>query len=294
MHFDMVIRAKQGYPFDEGFQPQLSISDKLNSYDLSMQSSMEKNWENLKREARKPEFISLEVQIQAQKLTHNPALTVMINNQSKTGRFYETTVVRNLDQSHVIENQHQRIDFFYTSKGRLTLAHKEHAIKGLDVDPYIIRLSEPGLVGHKIFNTQNLQTITQGHKHLGSGNWLVTPPHHTQALLNILPVLSYGGFYTPGCSFNKIRQMYGMISPEENDYGLLIYSRNELAQKHDLQKLMFVDETISDLSLSDCIKRGDFKIELQNKELGESIYYRSFNYHYDFNAAGIFEIDFII
>jgi hypothetical protein len=138
---------------------------------------------------------------------------------------------------------------------------------------------------------------------INSTTWLVTPPlRPDKAALNLVPLLSYGGYCKPGSALTEIEQVYARITYQGQKTHLELKSQSYLSEKgiappnggtigRNLYKAMEDFKNDEILSLAGNLQSGCVKLKVINND--ESQLYSSIAFHQKELKSQAFDLVFV-
>ncbi|MBL0941583.1 MAG: hypothetical protein IBJ00_02475 [Alphaproteobacteria bacterium] len=195
------------------------------------------------------------------------------------------------------------VELIYQGTGSYYLHGQSHIVQGYKCEVGQLDINPDGLMYKKIFRVQNAGELIVRRYRLNATSWLVTPPlRPDKAALNLVPLLSYGGYCKPSSALSDIEQVYARITYQGQQTSLELKSQSYLTEKgiappqggtigrnlycavEDISK----DET---LSLGGNLQSGCVKLKIINH--GESRIYSSVSYRQKDLKSQVFDLTFI-
>lgn len=126
----------------------------------------------------------------------------------------------------------QAVELLYQGLGAASIGGETVLIRGMKYEAGQLDIGPEGLVYTKAFKVQDAQSLVLRRTRINPTAWLVTPPlRPDKAAVNLVPLISYGGYCKPSCRLADIEQVYARITYKDKRTSLELKGQSYLAQK---------------------------------------------------------------
>jgi len=198
---------------------------------------------------------------------------------------------------------YKAVELVYQVVGSYHIQGHARIVQGFKCEAGDFDINPDGLMYKKIFRVQDAGALIVRRYRLNATTWLVTPPlRPDKAALNLVPLLSYGGYCKSGSKLEDIEQVYARITYQGQQTSLELKSQSYLTEKGiappnggSIGRNFYrtVEDIKSDetLSLAGNLQSGCVKLKVINQ--GESKIYSSIAYRQKDLKSQSFDLVFI-